>query len=962
MKKDSKKNPPKKAPALRQSATASTTQAETTTTPTITTTTASNVETPSSQPQPLFTRHELNQIRQRERIIAERKRREENAKTSEQTLNQSSTALRTPVQTTTSVTSSTSTKMSPIKSQSKPTLTSQSYATPAKFQLDTPSQTATFQTPSQNARRTSRTSTPSRTPIRETSVATEMRAIQQSIAEEKFMSETSDKNPIITTTTETMATETLSATPSDSQTQEKIQITMQIDPKAATFRKVQAPLQPMSQSLQQTAETTGQATVLIAIRRCPKCSKVTCECTQEPSTSNVSMEAESTKPSLVALATGDISQIVEEQETRSGRSLQDYRQQFGITTNESVEPQRLIIDESMNAENTQASLSPRVPLDPMQDELNRSRSTLSTPASQYMSIEEPVQTISRMPLAPEPSSESQARYDPLLDQEHEVLLQTEAIQHTQIAGREYIEYQGTTYDVQAIRQNMREGRFIEPGLRQLIERIDAPPIISQSYVYLEQLAPPSSYCSMLSPPTQPLQLAMMPTTTQFSQMPPPMLPMTHYVPVQQPLLQSVPPSATMINPTPLEFSQSRDFQQFQVLPGPNDATSVEDETISRAGTSLRPSVSQDVITPAQLRTALAEVTQSQSKYFEQWAQLSQERQTQLETQLRLEREQHQREMDAQRILAQEQIRQQQEMMKDLINTMKNQFSQSIPLKPASPPRQFLKPTKTNVFERTERSRTRDSFRSTVASRIESDPRRSAKRTSTQQLAEQPPAAVQRFDSSVMSPPKDLSKSMPVTASTSRQSIQAPSPSNIPMPKLQSQIVVPPTTKFTATKQQVESQSRQQVESQQTTFARQVDDVIQLDSDHESDQEEPKQRSRSPTVTVRLPEVRKSVGNRLSRPMLKCQAYIYTPKEGEFVRMEPQDYLHGTDSFNRLETPRASQEYFIMIASATIAIGIAVLTDEDRRDLQASPARDWPLLLQFGSSTIDAPNPICVPPL
>ena len=72
MKKDSKKNPPKKAPALRQSATA-TTQAETTTTPTISTTTVSNVATTPPQPTPLFTRHELNQMRQRERIIAERK-------------------------------------------------------------------------------------------------------------------------------------------------------------------------------------------------------------------------------------------------------------------------------------------------------------------------------------------------------------------------------------------------------------------------------------------------------------------------------------------------------------------------------------------------------------------------------------------------------------------------------------------------------------------------------------------------------------------------------------------------------------------------------------------------------------------------------------------------------------------------------------------------------------------------
>ena len=168
---------------------------------------------------------------------------------------------------------------------------------------------------------------------------------------------------------------------------------MQIDPKAATFRKVPAPLQPMSQSLQQTAETTGQATVLIALRRCPKCSKVNCECVQQPSTSNVAMETESAEPSLVALSTENLSQIVEQQEAITGRTLQDYQQQFGITTDNELTESRLIIDESMNAEETQAPLSPRVPLDPMQDELNRSRSTLSTPASQYMSIEEPAQNI-----------------------------------------------------------------------------------------------------------------------------------------------------------------------------------------------------------------------------------------------------------------------------------------------------------------------------------------------------------------------------------------------------------------------------------------------------------------------------------------------------------------------------------------------------------------------------------------
>ena len=394
MKKDSKKNPPKKAQALRQSATVTTTQAETTTTPTLTTTSVSNVETPSSQPQPLFTRHELNQIRQRERIIAERKKREEDTKKSEQTLNQSSTASHTPLQTATSVTSSTSAKMSPIKSRSKTTPTSQPYSVPAKFQLDTPSRTATFQTPvtpsTKAIDRTSRITTPSHTPIRETSVVAEMRAIQRSIAEEPIVPETTDKNPPITTTTETIATEPMFTVPSDSQTQDKIQITMQIDPKAATFRKVQAPLQAMSKSLQQTAEITGQATVLIAIRRCPKCSKVNCECAQEPSTSIVSMETESTEPSLVALVTQDISQIVEQQEASHGRTLQDYHQQFGITTsNELMEPQRLVIDESMDTENTQAPLSPRVPIDPMQDELNRSRSTLSTPASQYMSVEEP---------------------------------------------------------------------------------------------------------------------------------------------------------------------------------------------------------------------------------------------------------------------------------------------------------------------------------------------------------------------------------------------------------------------------------------------------------------------------------------------------------------------------------------------------------------------------------------------
>ena len=156
-------------------------------------------------------------------------------------------------------------------------------------------------------------------------------------------------------------------------------------------------------------------------------------------------------------------------------------------------------------------------------------------------------------------------------------------------------------------------------------------------------------------------------------------------------------------------------------------------------------------------------------------------------------------MNAERILAQEQLKQQQEMMKDLINAMKSQISQSVPTPQISPPRQIIKPSRTNVYDRPERSRTRESSRSTVASRMESDPRRSAKRTSTQQLAEQPPAAVQRFDSSIMSPPQSLSQSMPIT-STSRQSIRAPSPSDIPMPKLQSKIVVPPTTKFTATKQ------------------------------------------------------------------------------------------------------------------------------------------------------------------
>ena len=70
-------------------------------------------------------------------------------------------------------------------------------------------------------------------------------------------------------------------------------------------------------------------------------------------------------------------------------------------------------------------------------------------------------------------------------------------------------------------------------------------------------------------------------------------------------------------------------------------------------------------------SALAEATQAYSRQFEQWNQLNQERCSQLEIQLRFERKQIQRELEAKQSLAQEQMRQKQDMSKDLINTLKN---------------------------------------------------------------------------------------------------------------------------------------------------------------------------------------------------------------------------------------------------------------------------------------------------
>ena len=311
-------------------------------------------------------------------------------------------------------------------------------------------------------------------------------------------------------------------------------------------------------------------------------------------------------------------------------------------------------------------------------------------------------------------------------------------------------WRGTSMSRQSLWHQIRTGIFINPEMREAFlqsEGMRQLQPIGQLMVSQPLYMPPTASLSTFNvePPLPPR--TQVPVTQQwplYLQSPAYLsTPVGQQVPFLLPYIPPPPPT----DQQPLSFDQSRHYtetrQPFRLFQGPHEVSMPSWDLDQTPQVSERSESRQHLFTETELQTALNQTRQEQQRMMKEMRILNQENMVKM----------------------QEEARRQQENFTRILETFEPQPSSSKQTRDSHPVRRESYRRSSHRSE----SRRREQQRTHVPRTFRDDRRtsiRSTKRSSTTNLANQPPQCISRMDASInREPTYDFSKSEPPKATT-----------------------------------------------------------------------------------------------------------------------------------------------------------------------------------------------------